>query len=292
LIHFYKRHLNCTMATLMPLEPASPGFSFENCKRNAFLANKGYQAPKVTKTGTTICAMTFKDGVILGADTRSTGGDIVANKNCEKLHFMAPNMYCAGAGTAADCDKTTATISSQLELHRLNTGRQVRVVTASKLIKQMLFRYQGYIGAYLIVGGVDVTGNHLYELSANGYSAKVPFCAMGSGTLAAMSVLETRWKPEMEEEDAKQLIRDAIRAGIFNDMGSGSNVDLVVIKAKDDVQYLRGFDEANVKGERKQKYTYAKGTTGVLKESSRKIFQNKFDVTSEVVKPVETMDTA
>ena len=50
----------------------------------------------------------------------------MANKNCEKLHFMAPNIYCAGAGTAADCDKTTGTISSQLELHRLNTGRQVR----------------------------------------------------------------------------------------------------------------------------------------------------------------------
>ena len=53
------------------------------------------------------------------------------------------------------------------------------------------------------------------------------------------------------------------RAGIFNDMGSGSNVDLVVIKANDNVQYLRGFDEANVKGTRKQKYKYAKGTTEV-----------------------------
>ena len=40
----------------------------------------------------------------------------------------------------------------------------------------------------------------------------------------------------MSEEDGKQLVRDAIRAGIFNDMGSGSNVDLVVIKAKDDVR--------------------------------------------------------
>ena len=70
-------------------------------------------------------------------------------------------------------------------------------------------------------------------------------------------------------------------------MGSGSYVDLVVIKPKDDVQYLRcvtcsavqcsavvqfrTFDEANVKGERKQKYTYTKGTTAVLTESVRKI---------------------
>ena len=50
-------------------------------------------------------------------------------------------------------------------------------------------------------------------------------------------------------------------------MGSGSNVDLCVIKANDQVQYLRGYDVANVKGERKQKYGYKKGTTAVIPES-------------------------
>jgi len=282
----------------MPMDPPTPGFNFDNCKRNAFLAQKGYNPPKVTKTGTTICAVIFKDGVILGADTRSTGGDIVANKNCEKLHYMAPNIYCAGAGTAADCVKTTRIISSQLELHRLNTGRQVRVVAANRLVKQMLFRYQGHIGTYLILGGVDVTGPHLYEIAAEGCTSKVPYCTMGSGTLAAMSVLEGRWVPDMSEEDGKQLVRDAIRAGIFNDMGSGSNVDLVVIKAKDDVKYLRGFDEANVKGVRRQKYAYDKGATGVLTEKIRKIKLggnagegSQFVIESEAVRQVESMDT-
>jgi len=274
------------MSTLVAPEPQTPGFSFENCKRNAFLANAGYKAPKVTKTGTTICAVIWKDGVVLGADTRSTGGDIVANKNCEKLHYLAPNVYCAGAGTAADCDKTTSMISSQLELHRLNTGRQVRVVAANRLIKQMLFRYQGYIGTHLIMGGVDVTGPHLYQIAAHGSTSKVPFATMGSGTLAAMSVLEQGWKPELEEEEAKQLVRNAIRAGIFNDMGSGSYVDLVVIKPKDDVQYLRTFDEANVKGQRKQKYQYKKGTTAVLKEDIVVV-----DTTVKAV-GVESMETS
>jgi len=274
-------------ATVMQEAPMS-GFSFENCKRNAFLAQSGFQASKVTKTGTTICAMIFKNGVILGADTRSTGGDIVANKNCEKLHYMAPNIYCAGAGTAADCDKTTAMISSQLELHRLNTGRQVRVVAANRLVKQMLFRYQGHIGTYLIMGGVDVTGPHLYEIAAHGSTSAVPFASMGSGTLAAMSVLESRWKPEMEEGDAKQLVRDAIAAGIFNDMGSGSNVDLVVIRPNNNVEMLRGYDEANVKGTRRQKYTYKKGTTEVLNTTVRHIKLNEDNTEG---RKLESMDT-
>jgi len=267
------------MATIIDHAPPTPGFSFENCKRNAFLAQSGFKPPKVTKTGTTICAVVFKDGVILGADTRSTGGDIVANKNCEKIHYLAPNIYCAGAGTAADCDKTTSMISSQLELHRLNTGREVRVVAANRLVKQMLFRYQGHIGTYLIMGGVDVTGPHLYEIAAHGSTSAVPYATMGSGTLAAMSVLESRWKPDMEEEEAKQLVKNAIRAGIFNDMGSGSNVDLAVI-TKGKVDYLRPFDEANVKGVRQGNYKYKAGTTAILQNSVKK---HNIEVVTETV---------
>jgi len=282
------------MATIIPAEMPMPGFSFENCKRNAFLANQaGCKPPKVTKTGTTICAVVFKEGVVLGADTRSTGGSIVANKNCEKLHYMAPNIYCAGAGTAADCNKTTKTMASQLELHRLNTGRQVRLVTANKMLRQMLYRYQGHVSTYLIIGGVDVTGPHLYSVAAHGSASKVPFTAMGSGTLAAMSVLETGWKEDMTEEEAKMLVREGIRAGIFNDMGSGSSVDLVVIKANDNVQYLRGYDIANEKGVRRQKYSHIKGTTAILSEQVRNISldsKTSFTVTT-TVKRVEKMDT-
>ncbi len=63
---------------------------------------KGVKPPKMIKTGTTIVGIVFDGGVIIGADTRSTAGTIVANKNAAKVHYIAPNIYCAGAGTAAD----------------------------------------------------------------------------------------------------------------------------------------------------------------------------------------------
>ena len=49
------------------------------------MANKGLPAPKATSTGTTIVGCLFKDGIVLGADTRATEGSIVADKNCEKV---------------------------------------------------------------------------------------------------------------------------------------------------------------------------------------------------------------
>ena len=49
----------------------------------------------------------MQDGVVLGADTRSTSDTTVADKNCEKIHYIAPNIYCCGAGTAADTESVT-----------------------------------------------------------------------------------------------------------------------------------------------------------------------------------------
>ena len=44
---------------------------------------------------------------MLAADTRATMGTIVGDKNCEKIHYISPNIFCCGAGTAADTEFTT-----------------------------------------------------------------------------------------------------------------------------------------------------------------------------------------
>jgi len=128
----------------------------------------------------------------------------------------------------------------------------------------MLFRYQGYVGAYLILAGVDFYGPHLYTIHAHGSTSKVPYTSMGSGSLAATAILEEGWKEDMEEEDAKKLVRDAIAAGIINDMGSGSSIDIAVLKPNDQIDYIRPYEKLVVKGERKGNYKYPKGTTSVL----------------------------
>ncbi|XP_075885512.1 proteasome subunit beta type-7 isoform X1 [Nelusetta ayraudi] len=286
------------MATLAVNRAPFGGFSFENNKRNELLqreaAKEGVSWPSARKTGTTICGLVFKDGVCLGADTRATEGMVVADKNCSKIHYISTNMYCCGAGTAADTEMTTQIISSNLELHSLSTGRQPRVATANRMLKQMLFRYQGYIGAALVLGGVDCNGPHLYSIYPHGSTDKLPYVTMGSGSLAAMAVFEDRYKPDMEEAEAKQLVRDAIAAGIFNDLGSGSNIDLCVI-TKGKVDYIRPHDEANKKGVRASEtqslqmtgdYKYKRGTTGVL---SSVVTPLALEVVEE---SVHTMDTS
>eukprot|EP00595_Chromulina_sp_UTEXLB2642_P000263 CAMPEP_0196762626 /NCGR_PEP_ID=MMETSP1095-20130614/2411_1 /TAXON_ID=96789 ORGANISM="Chromulina nebulosa, Strain UTEXLB2642" /NCGR_SAMPLE_ID=MMETSP1095 /ASSEMBLY_ACC=CAM_ASM_000446 /LENGTH=127 /DNA_ID=CAMNT_0042114019 /DNA_START=429 /DNA_END=812 /DNA_ORIENTATION=+ len=67
---------------------------------------------------------------------------------------------------------------------------------------------------------------------------------MGSGSLAAMAVFESRYTEDLDELPAIELVRDAIRAGIFNDLGSGSNVDITVIRKDGTTTQNRNYEIA------------------------------------------------
>jgi len=253
------------------LEQHRGGFSFELCRRNAYLASQAnIKPPTAMKSGTTICGVQLKDAVVLAADTRATEGPMVADKNCEKLHYIANNVYCAGAGTAADLEHTTQLMESQMELLRMATNTQPRVCTVVRRLSQMLFKYQGYVGCALVLGGVDVTGPHLYQIYPHGSTDMLPFTTMGSGSLAAMSVLESEYNENLSVEDGKKLVAKAIRAGIFNDLGSGGNVDVCVI-TKDGGTVLRNWEKPNERKFKMPPPAFAKGTTPVLKEDIMKL---------------------
>jgi len=260
------------------LRENSGAFSFDNCARNASLEKMGVKAPSARKTGTTIVGTLFKDGVVVGADSRATAGELIADKNCIKVHKLTDSIFACGAGTAADLDKVTDMIASNLKLQELNTGRKARVIAGLRIAKQHLFRYQGYVGAYLVIGGVDFYGPHLYSCHAHGSTGMDPYVADGSGSLAALGVLERAFKLDMTEEEAIELVKNALIAGMHSDLSSGNSLRFCVIKKEGAKQFDRVIPDFCQPSLKEQKYQHPPNTTTVLKMK-----QAKFDV-------VEAMD--
>lgn len=176
------------------------------------------------------------------------------------------------------------------------------------MLKQYLFQYQGHVGAYLVIGGVDNTGSHLFTVAAHGSTDKLPYVTMGSGSMAAMAVFESSFKEHMtvsrrallrdissaleretdhlfifaatsQRQEAIDLVARAIRSGVFNDLGSGSNVDVCIIK-KDKTEMLRNYEMPNERGEKTRQYKFRRGTTAWTKEDVRSL------VVSETTTPV------
>lgn len=59
-------------------------------------------------------------------------------------------------------------------------------------------RYQGHIGAALVLGGYDLNGPQLYTIAPHGSTDKLPYVTMGSGSLAAMAIFEAEYKKDMD----------------------------------------------------------------------------------------------
>lgn len=64
---------------------------------------------------------------------------------------------------------------------------------------------------------------------------------MGSGSVSAYGELEKGFRDDLTLEDAKQLAIRAIKAGILYDLGSGSNVDFVILK-KGKTDHFRNYE--------------------------------------------------
>ncbi|KAK2194871.1 bifunctional Peptidase T1A [Babesia duncani] len=228
---------------------------------------------KILKTGTTICGVKAKDGVVLAADTRATEGPIVADKNCSKLHRISDTIYAAGAGISADLEHTTLWLAHNVELMELNTKKRPRVQACVSMLIHELYKYRGYKQCAIIIGGFDNTGPCLFSVSPHGSSDSLPFCTMGSGSLNALSVLEEGYRDGMTLEEAVQLATNAIKAGILNDLGSGSNVDICILE-KDGAQHKRSAEQVEKRSHVPAPYKMEPGTTAILRQQTAQLLAN------------------
>ena len=76
------------------------------------------------------------------------------------------------------------------------------------------------------------------------------------------------------------LVKAAISAGIFNDLGSGSNIDACIITANQ-TEMLRNVEMPNQRVQKERDYKFRKGTTAWKKEDIRKLIIDE-NVTSIV----------
>jgi 20S proteasome subunit beta 2 len=117
---------------------------------------------------------------------------------------------------------------------------------------------------------------------------------MGSGSLAAIAVFEEGYKDDLEEGEAVELVKRAILAGVWNDLGSGSNVDTCVIRMDGSVEQGRNCVMPNEVKELRSKVVRSdvlnmrSGTTAVLGERFRKRMGGGITLEDVVVTEMET----
>jgi len=183
--------------------------------------------------GATTIGIVCQDGVVLASERRVSYGYFVMSKTGKKVFKIADKIGAACAGIVADMQILTREVAAHLNIYSFEREQSVTVRTAAKLMGSLLFerRYFPYL-AQTIVGGIDESGPKLFVLDPLGSVIEDKFTAVGSGSEIAMGLLESDFKDGMSVEDAKGLVRKAIKAASARDIASGEGLDMLIITDK------------------------------------------------------------
>jgi proteasome beta subunit len=180
--------------------------------------------------GTTTIGVVCKDGVILASDTRVTMGFYVAHKFGKKVYKIDDHLGMTIAGTVADAQKVVDILIANAQLYRINLNRPMPVSSAARLIANLLFSAR-YIplATQVLIGGVDETGPHVFNLDPFGSLTEEKSVATGSGSPIAYGVLEDKYREGMHVEELLPIIIKAVNAAMKRDVASGNNYNVTVI---------------------------------------------------------------
>lgn len=182
--------------------------------------------------GTTTVAAVCNDGVIMATDTRATMGSYVASKHAKKVYQITDQLAMTIAGGVAAAQRVVEILKVNAKLYNLEKGRPMPVAAAAMLVSNILFSNRE-VGAPLplqaLIGGVDLTGPHVYNLDPYGSLTEEKMVSTGSGSPFAYGVLEDRYKEDSTIMEMMPIVVKAVDSAMKRDVASGDNFDVAVI---------------------------------------------------------------
>jgi 20S proteasome subunit beta 1 len=180
--------------------------------------------------GTTIMAASYDGGVVLGADSRTSTGNYVANRVTDKITSLSEHVYVCRSGSAADTQNMSSYVQFFIAQHSIELGDEVSVKTAATLMQQMAYSNKNMLQAGLIVAGWDRNqGPAVYAVPLGGTLVQVPFAIGGSGSAYITGFCDKYWRPNMNEEECRAFVQAAVGHAMARDGSSGGCIRTVTI---------------------------------------------------------------
>lgn len=183
--------------------------------------------------GTTIVALTFTGGVLIAGDRRATMGNLIAQRDIEKV-FVTDEFSAVGiAGTAGVAIELVRLYAVELEHYEKIEGMPLSLDGKTNRLASMVranlgAAMQGLAVVPLFVGfdtdaaDPSKAGRIVsYDITGGRYEEHGGFHSVGSGSLFARSALKKRYQPEADEAGAVRAAIEALYDAADDDSATG-----------------------------------------------------------------------
>jgi proteasome beta subunit len=169
--------------------------------------------------GTTIVAVSFSGGVLIAGDRRATAGNLIAQRDIEKV-FVTDSYSAVGiagtAGIAVEMVRLYAVNLSHYEkIEGVPLSLEGKTNNLASMVRSNLEMAMAGLAVIPLFVGVDPAeperGGRIvsFDVAGSRFEEKAGFSSIGSGSLFAKSALKKLYQPG---EDRETAIRHAIEA--------------------------------------------------------------------------------
>ncbi len=178
--------------------------------------------------GTTIVAATFPGGVVMAGDRRATMGNIIAQRDIEKV-FPADEFSVVGiAGTAGLAVEMVRLFQTELEHYEKIEGSTLsmdgKANRLAALIRANLGLAMQGLAVVPLFAGYDLTADQgrifSYDVTGGRYE-ETAFHSVGSGSLFARGSLKKLYRDDLDAEGAVTALVQALYDAADDDSATG-----------------------------------------------------------------------
>jgi proteasome beta subunit len=182
--------------------------------------------------GTTIVAVVYADGVVMAGDRRATAGNLIAQRDIEKV-FAADDYTLIGiAGVAGLAVEIVRLYQVELEHYEKIEGTQLTLEGKANRLGTMI---RGNLGEAMqglavvpLFAGYDLdaadpaSAGRIFSFDVTG--GRYPeqhYHTVGSGSLFARGALKKLWRPEMSRAQAVRVTVESLYDAADDDAATG-----------------------------------------------------------------------
>jgi proteasome beta subunit len=178
--------------------------------------------------GTTIVAATYPGGVVMAGDRRATMGNIIAQRDIEKV-FPADEFSAVGiAGSAGLAVELVRLFQTELEHYEKIEGTTLstdgKANRPAALIRSNLGMAMQGLAVVPLFAGYDLTVDQgrifSYDVTGGRYE-ETAFHAVGSGSLFARGSLKKLYRDDLDEEGCVTAVVQALYDAADDDSATG-----------------------------------------------------------------------
>ncbi|GAA4981752.1 proteasome subunit beta [Kineococcus glutinatus] len=178
--------------------------------------------------GTTIVAAVFDGGVVMAGDRRATAGNLIAQRDIEKV-FPADEHSCVGiAGTAGLAIEMVRLFQVELEHYEKIEGALLsfegKANRLSAMIRGNLALAMQGLAVVPVFAGLDLAAGRgrifSYDVTGGRYEEQHHH-SVGSGSVFARGALKKLWRPGLDAAGAVRVAVEALWDAADDDSATG-----------------------------------------------------------------------